>query len=115
MKDRIVVFTKNNARVLVGQDLPKRIHPKAKYVVNPDLSKVKGVPLHYWKLDGESICELTPFEKRLRNWDLRFYGPDNSWDKYLKANRINYWQYAKPVVIIVVTALITHFLTRLHG
>jgi hypothetical protein len=33
------------------------------YLVNPDLSLLKRVPMEYWKRQGDSIVEMTPEEK----------------------------------------------------
>lgn len=52
--NRVVIFTENNARIVTNpEDLDyfKRL-PNA--LINPDFSKVKGIPPHFWKcVDGK--------------------------------------------------------------
>lgn len=61
-KNIVVVFTSNNARILVNPDVSK-IKPGPNVLVNPDLSAVKRVPPHFWKLENGQVREMTPDEK----------------------------------------------------
>lgn len=49
MKDRVVVFTQNNARVLVNPDRIDRFMDKPNAFINPDLTFVNGIEPHFWK------------------------------------------------------------------
>ncbi len=64
MKDtRVVVFTENNARIVINPEKLGLYRTMANAVVDPDLSLVEKVPPHLWclrdgvvqKLDEESI------------------------------------------------------------
>jgi hypothetical protein len=77
MKNKVVIFTKNNARVLTN---PKNLdhyvgHPAA--LINPDLSLVAGEPPHFWKLDNGKIVPMTRPEKLERLEHHRQHGVDN--------------------------------------
>lgn len=40
-------------------------YPKEDFLLNPDLSAVKGVPQKYWKLDGDIVLEMNAVEKSI--------------------------------------------------
>lgn len=116
MKNKVVVFTKNNARVLTNFELPKKINPRAKVLVNPDLSLLKRIPTHFWKLDCGAIKEMTPKEKRQRMRDIKLYGSDNNWQRVLAPPKVNYWKIAPYVFIIGLSMAIGHLTARwFHG
>lgn len=62
-KQIAVVFNKYGARIIVN---PGNAYKNAKDVVlNPDLSLVKGVPPHYWKLEDGKIVPKNKLERLL--------------------------------------------------
>jgi len=101
MKQTTVVFTRNNARVLVNHKPRLGYNPTNRVVLQPDLSLVRGVPTHHWKLDSGQIVEMSPVEKRRRNIHIKLYGIDNNVDKelYPSSNRLL-------LPLIIMTALV---------
>jgi hypothetical protein len=62
----VVVFTSNNARIVKTQDSEfYRSQPNC--VIDPDLTLVRGVAPHYWKLVNGVIKPMTPGECNARN------------------------------------------------
>lgn len=62
----MVVFSDSNARVIYG--IAKDALVGAKNIVtNPDLSAVKGLPPHYWKLSDGKVVSMSDDEKRARD------------------------------------------------
>ena len=59
MKNKVVVFTENNARILINPSNIEAYKDKPKASVNPDLSLVNGVDPHFWKLIDYDFIELT--------------------------------------------------------
>lgn len=77
-KTKLVIFTANNARILVGADPAN--YPTA--LVNPDLSAVGSIPPHYWKCVDDKILPMSLAEKKLRDDEHRLHGVDNDVEKY---------------------------------
>lgn len=101
MKQTAVVFTRNNARILVNHKPRLGYNPTSRVVFQPDLSLVRGVPTHYWKLDSGQIVEMSPTEKRRRNIHIKLYGIDNNAEKelYPSSNKLL-------LPLIIMTALV---------
>lgn len=59
----VVVFTKNNARVVHNPENLERFRNHPYCVVDPDLSQVKGTPPHFWKLEGGQILPMSALEQ----------------------------------------------------
>jgi hypothetical protein len=74
----VVVFTKNNARVLKNPKNLIEILKRNTCLIDPDLSKVSGMPPHYWKLfKGKTIISMNGKEMRARDADISKVGADN--------------------------------------
>lgn len=59
----VVLFTDNNARILrnpINLDYLKTLD---NVLINPDLSKVAGIPPHFWVKEGDSVRAMTTLEK----------------------------------------------------
>lgn len=78
MKNKLVVFTKNNARVLVNPSFKEIKAYQPNSVLNPDLSKVKAVPTHLWKLKDGAIIPMSDHEAKMRESDIKLHGVDNT-------------------------------------
>ena len=50
MKNKVVVFTQNNARVLINPLSLDKYRGKPNAYINPDLNLVAGVEPHFWKV-----------------------------------------------------------------
>lgn len=60
-KKTVVVFNKYGARILVN---PGDAYDNVKdSIINPDLTEVKGLPPHYWKLVDGKVVPKTEKEK----------------------------------------------------
>jgi hypothetical protein len=73
---KIVVFLKYNTRILVNAD-PGKYKLFKNAVINPDLSKVRSVPPHFWKLYDGEIVPMTDKEQHIRLKEISRYGIDN--------------------------------------
>lgn len=40
-------------------------YPEADWIINPDLSRVDGIPWRYWKIVGDAVVEMTTEEKAI--------------------------------------------------
>lgn len=73
---RCVVFTSNTALVLSN---PGNLDDLAKYpnvVIDPDLSKVLGIPNTFWKLDNGKIVPMNEEEQQRRLEHIERVGVD---------------------------------------
>lgn len=61
MKNKVVVFSENGARILINPD--ENILSGLNYLVNPDLTLVKGLDLHYWKREGDFVVPMSEDER----------------------------------------------------
>ena len=77
MAKNLVIFTKNNARVLTKPEEFTELMAYPNVVPDPDLSLVKGIPPHHWKLEDGLIVPMTGSEKDARNADIEAHGVDN--------------------------------------
>lgn len=68
-----VIFTSNNARIF---NYPCEVHRET-CIHDPDLSAVKGIPPHLWKLEDGKIIPMTEPEASLREQHVHTYGADN--------------------------------------
>ena len=104
-KSILVVFTPNNARVLVNADPGN--YPDA--LVNPDLSAVRAEPPHFWKLKDGKIVPMNRFEKRARLMDHKLSGVVNDFGapRPTRARRVRNWARAlSPLWLAIAGALI---------
>lgn len=90
MKTVWVVFTRNNARLIVNPASESVFEGNPNAFKNPDLSSVQGVPPHQWKLEGAQIVPMTPAEVELRHRDIEKNGVDNS--LVIPFNPLTIWQ-----------------------
>lgn len=65
-KHRVVIFLPHTAREETSDDPTSLLHYQ-NAVLDPDLSKVKGLyPPHFWKLDGAEVVPMTEEEMQAR-------------------------------------------------
>ena len=74
MNDFFVIFTENNARIYKGK--PER--SSENILVNPDLSRVKGIPPHLWKRVGNEIHPMSDDESLSRLKHIDNFGVSNA-------------------------------------
>jgi hypothetical protein len=68
-KEFIVVFTKNNARIIMGGGMGA-VGSSDRVVSSPDLSGVRGIPPHHWKLENGKIVPMDAKERSERDRQL---------------------------------------------
>lgn len=76
--DVVVVFTKNNCRVLYNPPNLEDLKSQPNVAVNPDLSKVIGVAPHFWKLVQGQIVPMSDSEMAHTESSHKTIGVDNS-------------------------------------
>lgn len=63
-KNRVVIFSNGIPRILTGIN-PSDYLGVSNVVINPDLSKLIGIPPHHWKLSDGQIVEMSDAEKKV--------------------------------------------------
>lgn len=73
---KVVVFTSNNARIHNVPDA-SIFEGMKNAVIDPDLSAVKGLAPHHWKLEAGKIVPMKTAEKVARDEHILENGADN--------------------------------------
>jgi hypothetical protein len=76
MSDKIVVFTTNNARILYVENT-KDYEGLENVLINPDLTLVRGIPPHFWKIQNDVIVPMSSGEVSKVEKDQAKKGVDN--------------------------------------
>lgn len=77
MKTKVVVFTSNNARILVNPADLDYWRSREDALIDPDLSAVKAIPPHYWKRgEGGAVLPMDAEERKARDADIAANGAD---------------------------------------
>lgn len=83
----VVVFTSNNARILTVEDTSQyEKWPNA--VINPDMSKVRNLPPHYWRLHKGQILPMDAISRVARDGELKGGAKNTIISKPIKSNII---------------------------
>lgn len=87
-KNKIVIFTPIGARIITAAD-PKPYMGQKNILINPDLSKVKGVPPQFWVRQGGRVVEMSRPRKLARKAKIKHLGriwqtKRNRWPTVLK-------------------------------
>lgn len=70
MKNKVIVFTQNNARILVNPPDLEKFKNKQNVFINPDLTFVSGVEPHFWRLlRHDAPLSLTEAKRLMREVD----------------------------------------------
>lgn len=80
MNHKVVVFTKNNARVFTNPQVEEIEKLKSRYetvIYDPDLSGVQGVEPHFWRYVEGRIIPMNQAERNERMLDISENGVDN--------------------------------------
>lgn len=73
----VVVFTKNNARILKNPPDWRLMKGRPGVFVNPDLSRVQGVPPHFWAVSAGKIVPMSSYGRRKVVESHKAIGVDN--------------------------------------
>ncbi len=73
---RVVVFTLNNARILAVADASEYAG-RENCVIDPDLSHLRGVPPHHWRLAEGKIYAMNQVERNQRDRHIKTNGAIN--------------------------------------
>lgn len=57
-KQRVIVFSELGARILINPSNIEDYKNAANALINPDLSKVKGLPPHLWELNSKEVVPM---------------------------------------------------------
>lgn len=60
MKNKVVIFSKYGARILINPPDFEELKLNKNCIVNPDLSQVKGLPPHMWEKKGDACVPRDP-------------------------------------------------------
>jgi hypothetical protein len=101
MKTRVVVFTENNARILINPYNLDQFRAMPNAVIDPDLSHVRGISPHFWKNDEGRIVPMSESERAERLKHLVAHGSDNVISISAARPRRPLWQVLEPVVYAV--------------
>lgn len=115
MEKTVVIFTPNNARIIRNPSA-EALESFVKWpnvVIDPDLSKVEGLPPHFWKLVDGEIVPLDAAEQTARQNHIEKFGVDNSTSSQvitLKKQRftlhhIDYIYYSVIIFLLLVVIL----------
>lgn len=75
---RVVVFTKNNARIFINPENKVDLLKLKDSYLNPCLLAVRGTPPHYWFVKNGKILPMTQDMKEKRDRDILKYGVGTS-------------------------------------
>ena len=108
-KDRYVVFTTNNARVLVKPDkeLTAKIKSNGNYLKNPSFEAVRTTPPHFWVKSGKDLLPMTQEQRLERIKYVDNLGADNYlWSRMDKSlvRRVRYASESRghiPIILAV--------------
>lgn len=109
--NRLVIFTPNNARVLVNPpnfDALKAL-PNALVIRDGDLASLRGVPPHLWKMEEGKIAIMTELEQIARLRALSKAPADNVIRLVVHNKPVSYIWYTS-AAILAALALTTLFL-----
>lgn len=76
-KSQVVVFTKNNARIINNPDSLESYKAFSNSLVDPDLSEVRFFPPHHWKLVDGKVKPMDKLERDARDVDIETNGAQN--------------------------------------
>jgi len=84
--DTYVVFTLNNARIVVNPPEIERMKWEGAHIVakNPDLSAVQGFSPQYWKFVSGRVVPLTYAERVARSEHIEAFGVVNEFMPYVE-------------------------------
>ena len=108
---KVVYFTPNNARVVYMDSPPSKLG--LNYVVDPDLSAVKGLPPHQWKLSAGLVLPLSPEELEDRELHILKYGIINDLNMAAPAKTYRMPAKLKYALCFLAGALISYLLRSL--
>lgn len=88
--DTYVVFTFNNARIIVNPPEIERMKWEGAHVVvkNPDLSAVQGFAPQYWKVVSGRIVPLSYSERVARSEHIEAFGVINEFMPYVEQSTL---------------------------
>lgn len=78
-KEFAVLFTESNARIYVGPAVEK-VRSLKGVLITPDLSQVKRIPPHFWKLEKGKIVPMNEVERAERIKLIEAKQPTNKID-----------------------------------
>lgn len=81
--NQVVVFTKNNARLLrIPDNEPGKYRKWKNAVINPDLSKIGRLPPHLWRLRLGEIVPMNTRQMRKRCYEVQHNRIENDLSRF---------------------------------
>lgn len=77
-KTRVVIFTKNNVRICVNPPNISELKTYPNVVVDPDLSAVRSLPPHLWRLSRGKVEPMSLLQQEIRKGHIARHGLDNA-------------------------------------
>lgn len=77
MKNKVVVFLKNNARVITNPESLDTFKDMENALINPTFKNVKGIPPHFWKIVRGELHSMGEAEQKERLKAIKREGIDN--------------------------------------
>jgi hypothetical protein len=110
-KDFIVVFTQNNARIIMGGGMGA-VGQSDKVVSNPDLSAVRGIPPQYWKIVSGKVVPMSIPERASR--DKQIDKASSGINPILAEHfaKRQKWQVIQAALLALTLSLLTFLLLR---
>lgn len=109
---KVVVFTKNNARILYNPGNLDDYKNCMSALIDPDLKSVAGVPPHLWKLLDGKVVIMDTSESKARNTHIAIHGVINTHTP--KISLLSYIKYYQNYIYLILGTsagcLITYFL-----
>ena len=79
-KKIVVLFSTNYSRVLVNPPGHRFYQKRDNAVYDPYIRNLSGVPMQYWKKDGDKVVIMSDAEKVTRDLDIKLNGIDREFD-----------------------------------
>jgi hypothetical protein len=110
----IVIFTSNNARIQYVEDT-KAYEGLENVVINPDLTRVRGIPPHQWKIQNDVIVPKSEGEVSKVEKDQAKRGVDNN--IILIPKKSGFFQKYKYQIIssVIILGIIAYVIVAKHS
>jgi hypothetical protein len=114
INDVYVVFTFNNARIVVNPPEIERMKWEGAHIVakNPDLSAVQGFSPQYWKFVSGRVVPLAYAERVARSEHIEAFGVVNEFMPYVEQSA---WKKTKALLKVYASKGIVVFLSLAVG
>lgn len=114
MKNKVLLFTGTNTRILTVEDTTPWENRKD-CLINPNLAAVLKTPPHFWKKVGDRVLPMCDEEKVERDKVITTVGVVNTPMPEIYFFRAYGWLAGWAAIVISVVALILSFSSLIHN